>query len=29
MEKVPLTDIAPTILDHFGVACPALCAGGR
>jgi hypothetical protein len=22
-DRVPLTDIAPTVLDHFGVAAPA------
>jgi hypothetical protein len=26
-EKVPLTDIAPTILDHFGVECPEHMSG--
>jgi predicted AlkP superfamily phosphohydrolase/phosphomutase len=26
-EKVPLTDIAPTILEHFGVECPAHMSG--
>jgi hypothetical protein len=26
-ERVPLTDIAPTILDHFGVECPPHMSG--